>query len=60
MLHHIRIHKIKGVLFKLSFEKSYREVLLGIGFDNKFVHWIWDIFNGSRACINLNGDLGDI
>jgi predicted amino acid racemase len=66
VLHQVRkIKKTKSVLFKIDFEKVFDrvywdfllETLVGRGFGSKLIQWITNVLNGSKTCINFNGEL---
>jgi Reverse transcriptase (RNA-dependent DNA polymerase) len=67
ILFSIKKQKIKSVLFKLDFEKSFDrvhwdfllEILEGRNFGSKWINWIKSILYSSRTCINVNGNLGE-
>lgn len=67
ILHTVRKKKIKGVLFKIDFEKAFDrvnwdflfEVLESRGFGLKWLTWITKLFEGSKTCINFNGQLSE-
>jgi Reverse transcriptase (RNA-dependent DNA polymerase) len=60
-----KISKTKGVLFKIDFEKVFDrvnwyfliETLQGREFGYKWIRWIQNILDGSKICINFNGEL---
>jgi Reverse transcriptase (RNA-dependent DNA polymerase) len=65
VLHQVRLSKSKNVLFKIDFEKVFDrvnwdfllETLVGRGFRTKWITWIQSILEGSKTCINFNGQL---
>lgn len=67
ILHTVRKKKIKGVLFKIDFEKAFDRVnwdflfniLKGRGFWEKWQLCIQKIFEGSKTRINFNGQLNE-
>ena len=67
VLHHLKIHKRRGVILKLDFEKAYdnvrwtfiREVLAKKCFPDKWIEWVMLALEGGRVAINLNGELGE-
>jgi hypothetical protein len=67
VLHSVRVSKVKGVLFKLDFEKAYDRVNWGFlldvlkqrGFGNRFITWIKNLLDSGNTCVNLNGEYGN-
>lgn len=66
VLHYVHKQKLKGLLFKLDYEKAFDkvnwefliEVLKARGFGNLFIGWIKSILLSGQTCINLNGEFG--
>lgn len=64
ILHEMKKKKIKGVVFKIDFEKAYdsvnwnflEEVLVRKGFGQQVIFWIMSIvIKDGKVCINING-----
>lgn len=67
VFHSVKKNKIKGVLFKIDFEKVLDkvnsdflfEILEGRNFSVKWIRWIKDSLKGSKTCTNFNDTLGE-
>jgi hypothetical protein len=63
-LHELHKHNLKGVVFKIDFEKAYNrvswdflfEVLDRKKFPPSWINWIKACVQGGRVCVNINGE----
>jgi hypothetical protein len=65
VLHELAKQKQSGIILKLDFEKAYevswvflKEVMIRIGFCERWIEWILKAVCGGRVAVNLNGELG--
>jgi Reverse transcriptase (RNA-dependent DNA polymerase) len=65
IIHYAKLHKQKGLVLKIDFEKAYdrvrwtfvQELLISRGFGQMWTGWITSLLIGAQTCIDFNGSM---